>query len=53
MYKMFHEFADALVHSGCAAGNIDASATTNGNGCFSIILNPLQIVLSLVLNDCQ
>uniref|UniRef100_A0A2N9EK23 Phylloplanin n=1 Tax=Fagus sylvatica TaxID=28930 RepID=A0A2N9EK23_FAGSY len=44
---------DALVQLQCGAGNVVSSATTNGSGVFSILLDPLQYVLSSLLTDCN
>ncbi|KAF1002513.1 phylloplanin-like [Apium graveolens] len=46
-------FANALVQLKCGAGNIIGAATTNANGVFTILLNPLQFVLSSLLSDCK
>lgn len=53
MYKIFHERADTVVQLKCGAGNTIATATTNANGVFTILLNPLQFVMSSLLNDCK
>ncbi|XP_059630441.1 phylloplanin-like [Cornus florida] len=46
-------FPNALVQMQCGAGNVVASATTNGAGLFSILLDPLQFVLSSLLTNCK
>ncbi|WOH13002.1 hypothetical protein DCAR_0832511 [Daucus carota subsp. sativus] len=46
-------FSGAVVQLKCAAGNIVSSTTTDANGAFSILLNPLQFVLSNVLQQCK
>ncbi|KAK1380278.1 phylloplanin-like [Heracleum sosnowskyi] len=46
-------FSNALVQLQCGSGNIVAAATTNANGVFSILLNPLQFVLSTLLQNCK
>uniref|UniRef100_A0A2N9H7J4 Phylloplanin n=1 Tax=Fagus sylvatica TaxID=28930 RepID=A0A2N9H7J4_FAGSY len=46
-------FPNALVQLQCGAGNVVSSATTNGSGVFSILLDPLQYVLSSLLTDCN
>lgn len=35
-------FPNALVQLQCGVGNVVSSATTNGSGVFSILLDPLQ-----------
>ncbi|KAJ4722155.1 phylloplanin-like [Melia azedarach] len=45
-------FPNALVQLQCN-GNIVSSATTNGSGIFSIVLDPLQYVLSSLLTNCS
>ncbi|KAB1213973.1 Phylloplanin [Morella rubra] len=45
-------FPNALVQLQCGPGNVVASSTTNGSGVFSIILDPLQMLLSSLLNNC-
>ncbi|KAI6693030.1 hypothetical protein NL676_020740 [Syzygium grande] len=45
-------FPNAVVQLKCG-GNVVSSATTNQNGVFSILLDPLQYILSTVLNTCQ
>ncbi|KAK3417961.1 phylloplanin [Eucalyptus grandis] len=45
-------FPNAVVQLKCG-GNVVSTATTNQNGVFSILLDPLQYVLSTVLNTCQ
>ncbi|KAA8548927.1 hypothetical protein F0562_000611 [Nyssa sinensis] len=46
-------FPNALVQLQCGAGNVVSSATTNGSGIFSIVLDPLQYVLSSLLSNCS
>ncbi|PON88346.1 Immunoglobulin-like fold containing protein [Trema orientale] len=45
-------FSNALVQLQCN-GNVVSSATTNNSGVFSILLNPLQFLLSSLLSDCK
>ncbi|KAL8238716.1 hypothetical protein R6Q59_015283 [Mikania micrantha] len=45
-------FANALVQLSCG-GNVISSALTNGSGVFSIILNPLQFLLTNLLSSCN
>lgn len=51
MHDIFH--ADALVQLQCGSGNVVSSATTNGSGLFSILLDPLQFLLSTLLTGCH
>uniref|UniRef100_A0A5B7BLH4 Putative Pollen Ole e 1 allergen and extensin family protein n=1 Tax=Davidia involucrata TaxID=16924 RepID=A0A5B7BLH4_DAVIN len=46
-------FPNALVKLQCGAGNVVSSATTNGSGIFSIVLDPLQFLLSSLLSNCN
>ncbi|KAK6254485.1 hypothetical protein QQP08_014032 [Theobroma cacao] len=46
-------FPNALVQLQCGAGNVVSSATTNGSGVFSILLDPLQFLLPSLLNNCN
>ncbi|KAL2459277.1 Pollen Ole e 1 allergen and extensin family protein [Forsythia ovata] len=46
-------FPNAKVQLQCGAGNVVASATTNGSGQFSIALNPLLNLLSTLLSNCS
>ncbi|KAK2645689.1 hypothetical protein Ddye_020884 [Dipteronia dyeriana] len=46
-------FPNALVQLQCGAGNVVSSATTNGSGVFSIVLDPLQVILSSLLANCN
>ncbi|KAK0608143.1 hypothetical protein LWI29_026145 [Acer saccharum] len=46
-------FPNALVQLQCGAGNVVSSATTNGSGVFSIVLDPLQFILSSLLTNCN
>ncbi|KAL2470366.1 Pollen Ole e 1 allergen and extensin family protein [Abeliophyllum distichum] len=46
-------FPNAKVQLQCGAGNVVASATTNGSGQFSIALNPLLDLLSTLLSNCN
>ncbi|KAK1418988.1 hypothetical protein QVD17_28142 [Tagetes erecta] len=45
-------FANALVQLSCG-GNVISSALTNGSGVFSIVLNPLQFLLTNLLSSCN
>ncbi|MFS7926725.1 putative phylloplanin [Helianthus anomalus] len=45
-------FANALVQVSCG-GNVISSALTNGAGVFSIVLNPLQFLLTNLLSNCN
>ncbi|GLT99105.1 hypothetical protein SLE2022_165690 [Rubroshorea leprosula] len=45
-------FPNAGVQLRCG-GNVVADATTNGKGAFSMVLDPLQFVLSSVLSNCS
>ncbi|XP_022761222.1 phylloplanin-like [Durio zibethinus] len=45
-------FPNALVQLQCG-GNVVFSATTNGSGIFSILLDPLQFLLPSLLNNCN
>ncbi|KAE9453229.1 hypothetical protein C3L33_14859, partial [Rhododendron williamsianum] len=42
-----------LVQLQCGSGNVVSSATTNGAGLFSIVLDPLQFLLSTLLTGCN
>lgn len=53
MYKIFHECADALVQLKCGSGTIVATATTNDNGVFSILMDPLKFLQSTLLQNCK
>ncbi|KAG8369927.1 hypothetical protein BUALT_Bualt14G0064200 [Buddleja alternifolia] len=44
--------ADALVQLQCG-GTVVSTATTNGSGLFSILLDPLNFVLSTLLSGCR
>ncbi|KAI8566051.1 hypothetical protein RHMOL_Rhmol02G0009300 [Rhododendron molle] len=46
-------FPNALVQLQCGSGNVVSSATTNGSGLFSIVLDPLQFLLSTLLTGCN
>ncbi|KAM7485069.1 hypothetical protein LguiA_001078 [Lonicera macranthoides] len=46
-------FPNALVQLRCGNGNVVSSVTTNNSGLFSILLDPLQFVLSSVLSNCN
>ncbi|KAG5632947.1 hypothetical protein H5410_004664 [Solanum commersonii] len=43
-------FPNASVQLRCGAGNVVSSTTTNGSGAFSLELNPVQNILSLLAN---
>ncbi|KAK9289156.1 hypothetical protein L1049_017629 [Liquidambar formosana] len=45
-------FPNALVQLRCG-GNVVSTATTNGSGIFSILLDPLNFILSSVLTSCN
>ncbi|KAL7104917.1 hypothetical protein ACP275_07G012400 [Erythranthe tilingii] len=44
-------FPNALVQLRCG-GSVISTATTNGSGVFSILLDPLNFILSTVLSGC-
>ncbi|KAI8010233.1 hypothetical protein LOK49_LG06G03285 [Camellia lanceoleosa] len=44
-------FPNAKVQLQCGAGNTVSSATTNNSGIFSMVLDPLQFVLSSLLSN--
>ncbi|KAJ4870565.1 Pollen Ole e 1 allergen and extensin family protein [Raphanus sativus] len=45
---------DAGVQLQCGGqNNVVSTATTNGAGLFSMLVNPIQLVLSQLLSDCQ
>ncbi|XP_018825620.1 phylloplanin-like [Juglans regia] len=46
-------FPNALVTLRCGSGNVVSSTTTNGSGVFTILLDPLQTLLSSLLSDCN
>ncbi|XP_062150316.1 phylloplanin-like [Alnus glutinosa] len=46
-------FPNALVQLQCGGGNAVSSTTTNGAGVFSMLLDPLQFLLSSLLTDCN
>ncbi|CBI22995.3 hypothetical protein VitviT2T_006016 [Vitis vinifera] len=46
-------FPNAPVQLQCGAGNVISSATTNSAGLFSILLDPLQFLLSSLLTNCN
>ncbi|KAK9149556.1 hypothetical protein Scep_008313 [Stephania cephalantha] len=46
-------FPNALVQLQCGAGNVVSSSTTNSAGVFSILLDPIQFLLSSVLSNCN
>ncbi|KAG6756961.1 hypothetical protein POTOM_037260 [Populus tomentosa] len=45
-------FPNALVQLQCR-GNVVSTSTTNGSGMFSILLDPLNYILSSVLSECN
>ncbi|CAH2053530.1 unnamed protein product [Thlaspi arvense] len=45
-------FPNAGVQLQCG-GNVVSASTTNGAGIFAILVNPVQILLSSLLSDCQ
>lgn len=51
MLQIFHSFSDAKVQLQCG-GNVNSTAVTSESGSFSIVLDPVQIVVSSLLNDC-
>ncbi|GMN62394.1 hypothetical protein TIFTF001_031489 [Ficus carica] len=46
-------FPNALVQLQCANGNVVSSATTNSSGIFSILLDPLTVLLTSLLQGCR
>lgn len=50
--KMLSCFSDAGVQLRCN-GNVVSGATTNESGGFSMVLDPLQVVLSSLLSNCS
>ncbi|KAH0781908.1 hypothetical protein KY290_001506 [Solanum tuberosum] len=46
-------FPNASVQLRCGAGNVVSSTTTNGSGAFSLVLNPVQNILSSLLSNCN
>ncbi|EXB74761.1 hypothetical protein L484_023503 [Morus notabilis] len=46
-------FPNALVQLQCGNGNVVSSTTTNGSGLFSILMDPLKLILSTLLQDCK
>ncbi|XP_038903470.1 phylloplanin-like [Benincasa hispida] len=46
-------FPNASVQLQCGNGNIVSTTTTNNMGVFSILLNPLQFLLSLITSSCS
>ncbi|XP_056854086.1 phylloplanin-like [Raphanus sativus] len=47
-------FVNAGVQLQCGGqNNVVSTATTNGAGLFSMLVNPIQLVLSQLLSDCQ
>ncbi|XP_009595196.1 phylloplanin-like [Nicotiana tabacum] len=46
-------FPNASVQLRCGAGNVVSSTTTNGSGVFSLVLDPLQNILSSLLSNCS
>ncbi|OVA02629.1 Pollen Ole e 1 allergen/extensin [Macleaya cordata] len=46
-------FPNAVVQLQCGTGNVVSSATTNSGGVFSILLDPLQSLLSSLLSNCS
>lgn len=44
--------ADALVQLQCGS-NVVTTTTTNASGVFSILLNPVQFLLSTLLSNCK
>lgn len=45
--------ADAAVQLQCGNGNVVSTATTNSAGVFSILLDPLQLLLSSLTSNCS
>ncbi|KAK8508497.1 hypothetical protein V6N13_022945 [Hibiscus sabdariffa] len=45
-------FPNALVQLQCG-GSVVSSSTTNGNGIFSVVLDPLQVLVPELLNNCN
>ncbi|XP_059434779.1 phylloplanin-like [Corylus avellana] len=46
-------FPNAQVQLRCGAGNVVSTTTTNGSGVFSMLLDPLQFILSSLMTDCN
>ncbi|KAL6193738.1 hypothetical protein ACLB2K_034822 [Fragaria x ananassa] len=46
-------FPNATVVLQCGSGNVISTATTNASGVFSILLDPLQFLLSSLLSNCK
>ncbi|CAA3033364.1 Hypothetical predicted protein [Olea europaea subsp. europaea] len=46
-------FPNALVQLQCGDGNVVSSATTNASGLFSMLLDPLNFLLSTLLSNCK
>ncbi|KAI4303189.1 hypothetical protein MLD38_038850 [Melastoma candidum] len=46
-------FPNAQVQLMCGSGNILASTTTDASGIFSLVVNPLQFLLSDILGNCK
>ncbi|CAK9138975.1 unnamed protein product [Ilex paraguariensis] len=46
-------FPNALVQLRCGNGNVVSTSTTNGSGIFSILLDPIQFLLSSLLSSCN
>ncbi|KAG6597529.1 hypothetical protein SDJN02_10169 [Cucurbita argyrosperma subsp. argyrosperma] len=46
-------FPNAAVQLQCGNGNVVSTATTNSAGVFSILLDPLQLLLSSVTSNCS
>ncbi|PRQ39242.1 phylloplanin-like [Rosa rugosa] len=46
-------FPNATVQLQCGSGNVVSTAITNTSGLFSIVLDPLQFLLSSLLSNCK
>ncbi|KAK6784654.1 hypothetical protein RDI58_018109 [Solanum bulbocastanum] len=46
-------FPNASVQLRCGAGNVVSSTTTNESGAFSLVLNPVQNIVSSLLSNCN
>ncbi|XP_057485077.1 phylloplanin-like [Actinidia eriantha] len=46
-------FPNALVQLQCGNGNVVSSSTTNASGLFSIVVDPVQMLLSALVSNCN
>lgn len=51
-FEMICFGADALVQLQCG-GNVVSTSTTNGSGLFSILLNPVEFLVSTLVSGCK